>query len=188
MELKTLEDWVLEKQFKSVPDVVDVSSFGGITKEYQVSIDPDKLVSYGLSIGQVEQQLANNNVNAGGSFVEAGLQQIDVRAIGQVKTVRDIEDTVVKTQGGTPVRVKDIGTVAQGPKIRLGQIGKAIHRADGKIIDNGDVVEGIVLLRKGANSDSTLDAIHDKVQELNEHILPAGVKLFRFSTEATWSI
>ena len=180
MELKSLEDWVLEKQFKSVPDVVDVVSFGGITKEYQVRIDPDKLVSYGLSIGQVEQQLANNNVNAGGSFVEAGLQQINVRAIGQVKTVRDIEDTVVKTQGGTPVRVKDIGTVAQGAKIRLGQIGKAIHRADGKIIDNGDVVEGIVLLRKGANSDSTLDAIHDKVQELNERILPPGVKIVPF--------
>src|ERR1019366_9598923 len=125
-------------------------------------------------------QLANNNVNAGGSFVEAGLQQINVRAIGQVKTVRDIEETVVKTQGGTPVRVKDIGTVVQGAKIRLGQIGKAIHRADGKVLDNGDVIEGIVLLRKGANSDSTLDAIHDKVQELNEHILPPGVKVVPF--------
>src|SRR5208337_2667631 len=81
MELKSLEDWVLEKQFKSVPDVVDVVSFGGITKEYQVRIEPDKLVSYGLSIGQVEQQLANNNVNAGGSFVEAGLQQMNVRTL-----------------------------------------------------------------------------------------------------------
>ena len=80
MELKSLEDWVLEKQFKSVPNVVDVASFGGITREYQVRIDPDKLVAYGLSIGQVEQQLANNNVNAGGSFIEAGLQQINVRA------------------------------------------------------------------------------------------------------------
>src|SRR5271157_1160838 len=180
MELKSLEDWVLEKQFKSVANVVDVVSFGGITKEYQVRIEPDKLVSYGLGIGQVEQQLANNNVNAGGSFVEAGLQQINVRAIGQVKTVRDIEDTVVKTQGGTPIRVKDIGTVVQGSKIRLGQIGKAIHRADGKVIDNGDVIEGIVLLRKGANSDSTLDAIHDKVQELNERILPPGVKVVPF--------
>ena len=180
MELKSLEDWVLEKQFKSVPDVVDVVSFGGVTKEYQVRLEPDKLVSYGLSIGQVEQQLANNNVNAGGSFVEAGLQQVNVRAIGLVNSVRDIEDTVVKTQAGTPVRIKDIGTVAQGPKIRLGQIGKSIHRADGRIIDNGDVVEGIVLLRKGANADSTLDAIHDKVRELNERILPPGVKVVPF--------
>src|ERR1700726_4506491 len=94
MELKSIEDWTLEKQFKSVLNVVDVSSFGGITREYQVRIDPNKLVSYGLSIGQVEQQLANNNVNAGGSFVQAGLQQINVRAVGLVNSVHDIEDTV----------------------------------------------------------------------------------------------
>jgi cobalt-zinc-cadmium resistance protein CzcA len=91
MELKTLQDWVLEKQFKSVPNVVDVVSFGGVTREYQVRIDPEKLVSYGLSVGQVEQQLAANNVNAGGSFVEAGLQQINVRALGQMKTVADVQ-------------------------------------------------------------------------------------------------
>ena len=81
---------------------------------------------------------------------------------------------MIKTQNGTPIRVKDIATVTQGPKIRLGQIGKAIHRADGKVVDNDDVVEGIVLLRKGADSDATLDAIHDKVEELNDHILPHG--------------
>ena len=121
MELKSLEDWTLEKQFKSVPNVVDVVSFGGITREYQVRIDPNKLVSYGLSIGQVEQQLASNNVNAGGSFVEAGLQQINVRAVGLVRTVSDIEQTVIKTQNGTPLRVQDVATVAQGPRIRLGQ-------------------------------------------------------------------
>ena len=180
MELKSLEDWVLEKQFKSVPNVVDVVSFGGITREYQVRIDPDKLVAYGLSLAQVEQQLANNNVNAGGSFVEAGLQQINVRALGLVRSAGDIGQTVIKTQNGTPLRVSDIATVAQGPKIRLGQIGKAIRRADGKILDNDDVIEGIVLLRKGAESDSTLDAIHDKVRELNDQILPKGVKIVPF--------
>src|SRR5580700_10218650 len=94
MELKSLQDWTLEKQFKSVANVVDVVSFGGTTREYQVRIDPEKLVSYGLSIGQVEQQLANNNVNAGGSFVEVGLQQINVRALGLVRTVKDIANTV----------------------------------------------------------------------------------------------
>jgi cobalt-zinc-cadmium resistance protein CzcA len=177
MELKSLQDWTLEKQFKSIPNVVDVVSFGGITREYQVAIDPDKLISYGVNIGQVEQQLANNNVNAGGSFVEAGLQQINVRAIGLVRNVRDIEKIVVKTQNGTPVHIADIGTVSQGPKIRLGKIAKAIHREDGKIVDNGDVVEGIVLLRKGANSDSTLDAIHERVNELNDRVLPKGVKI-----------
>jgi cobalt-zinc-cadmium resistance protein CzcA len=180
MQLKSLEDWVLEKQFKSVPNVVDVVSFGGTTREYQVRLDPDKLIAYGLNLNQIEQQLANNNVNAGGSFVEAGLQQINVRSIGLIRTVDDIGQTVVKTQNGTPLRITDIASIAQGPKIRLGQIGKAIHRADGKIIDNSDVVEGIVLLRKGANSDETLNAIHAKVDELNSRILPPGVKIIPF--------
>src|SRR5271168_1178498 len=180
MALKSLEDWTLEKQFKSVPNVVDVSSFGGITREYQVQVDPNKLVSYGLSIGQVEQQLANNNTNAGGSFIEAGLQQINVRSVGLFSSVADIEQTAIIAKNGTPLTVRDIATVVQGPKIRLGQIGKAIHRSDGVIVDNDDVVEGIVLLRKGANSDETLVGIHAKVKELNDHILPPGVKIVPF--------
>ena len=180
MELKALEDWVLEKQFKSVPNVVDVSSLGGATREYQVRIDPNKLISYGLSIGQLEQQLAANNVNAGGSFIEAGLQQINVRAVGLVTSVHDIEETVLTTKSGTPLQIKDIAVVQQGPKIRLGRNGKSIHRADGRIIDNDDVVEGIVLLQKGAEADATLKALHAKVQELNERILPPGVKVVPF--------
>ena len=180
MELKSIEDWTLEKQFKSVPNVVDVSSFGGTTREYQVRVDPNKLVSYGLSIGQVEQQLTGNNTNAGGSFIEAGLQQVNVRAVGLYTSVQDIEQTVLKAQNGTALRVKDIAIVTQGPKIRLGQIGKAIHRADGTIVDNDDVVEGIVLLRKGADSDETLVGIHKKVQDLNDHILPPGVRIVPF--------
>ncbi|HEV3060688.1 MAG TPA: CusA/CzcA family heavy metal efflux RND transporter [Vicinamibacterales bacterium] len=177
MELKALQDWTLEKQFKSVPNVVDVVSLGGTTREYQVRVDPNKLVAYGLTIGQVEQQLANNNVNAGGSFIEAGLQQINVRAVGLVTRVQDIEQTGLKSQTGTPLRVKDIANVTQGAKIRLGQVGKTIHRADGHLVDNADVVEGIVLLRKGAESDSTLQAIEAKVVELNTHLLPPGVKV-----------
>jgi cobalt-zinc-cadmium resistance protein CzcA len=180
MELKALEDWVLEKQFKSVPNVVDVSSFGGITKEYQVAIDPNKLVEYGLSIADVEQQLTNNNVNAGGSFIQQGLQQVNVRSVGLFDNVQDIGKTVLKTQNGTPIHVRDIATVMQGPKIRLGRIGKALHRKDGKILEDDDVVEGIVLLRKGAESDATLVAIHEKVKELNEHILPKGVQVVPF--------
>jgi cobalt-zinc-cadmium resistance protein CzcA len=180
MDLKSLEDWVLVKQFKSVPNVVDVSTLGGVTREYQVRVDPDKLISYGLSIGQVEQQLTNNNVNAGGSFIEQGLQQVNVRAIGLVKTVRDIEETAIKAQNGTALRVKDVATVTQGPKIRLGRNGKAIHHENGRIVDNDDVVEGIVLLRKGANADSALDGIHEKMKELNEHLLPPGVKVVPF--------
>ncbi len=180
VELKSLEDWVLEKQFKQVPNVVDVVSFGGITKEYQVQLDPEKLISYGLGLPQVEQQLSGNNVNGGGSFIEEGLQEIDVRSLGLVEHLDDIRETVVKTQNGTPIRIRDISGVVQGPKIRLGRIGKASHRADGTIVDNDDVVEGIVLLRKGANSDETLVAIHNKVKELNERILPKGVKIVPF--------
>jgi cobalt-zinc-cadmium resistance protein CzcA len=180
MELKALEDWTLEKQFKSVPGVVDVASFGGTTREYQVKVDPDKLVSYGLSIGQVEQQIAANNVNAGGSFIESGSQQINVREVGLFTSVQDIEQTPLKTQNGTALRVKDIATVVQGPKIRLGKIGKAIRKDDGTIVDDDDVVEGIALLQKGAESDSTLDGIHAKVKELNESILPKGVQVVPF--------
>ena len=180
MELKSIEDWTLEKQFKSVPNVVDVSSLGGVTREYQVRVDPNKLVAHGLSISQVEQQLANNNVNAGGSFVESGLQQINVRAIGLFNSAQDIGQTLIMTKSGTPLRIRDIASVAQGPKIRLGQNGKAIHRADGTVLDNDDVVEGIVLLRKGANADETLTALHEKVKELNDHILPPGVRIVPF--------
>ena len=180
MELKSIEDWTLEKQFKSVPNVVDVSSLGGVTREYQVRVDPNKLVAHGLSISQVEQQLANNNVNAGGSFIESGLQQINVRAIGLFNSAQDIGQTLIMTKSGTPLRIRDIASVAQGPKIRLGQNGKAIHRADGTVLDNDDVVEGIVLLRKGANADETLTALHEKVKELNDHILPPGVRIVPF--------
>jgi heavy metal efflux system protein len=180
MELKSIEDWVVEKNFKAVPNIVDVASFGGPTREYQVRIDPNKLIAYGLSLAQVEQQLANNNANAGGSFIQAGLQQINVREVGLVKDVHDIENTVVYTKNGTPLRIKDIAVVAQGPKIRLGQFGRAIHREDGKIIDNDDVVSGIVLLRKGAEAQTAIEGIHKKVEELNDHILPPGVKVVPF--------
>ena len=212
MELKSLEDWTLEKQFKSVPGVVDVSSFGGITREYQIRVDPDKLVAYGLSISQVEQQIANNNVNAGGNSIEQGQQQVNIREVGLYRSVHDIEDTVLKAQTGTPLHVRDIGTVVQGPKIRLGQIGKTcrfgatpldesdptarpdpcvqrvdqqgkpleIQKEDGKLIDNDDVVEGIVLLQKGDDTQFALDSIHNKVAELNDHVLPPGVKIVPF--------
>ncbi|MGB7821228.1 MAG: CusA/CzcA family heavy metal efflux RND transporter [Candidatus Sulfotelmatobacter sp.] len=180
MELKSLEDWVIEKNFKAVPDIVDVSSFGGPTREYQVRVDPNKLIAYGLSLAQIEQQLTNNNTNAGGSFIQEGLQQINVRAVGLVDRSQDIAQTVIMTKNGTPLRVKDIAVVSQGPKIRLGQFAKAIHREDGKIIDNDDVVSGIVLLRKGAAADTALQGIHKKVEELNDHILPPGVKVVPF--------
>ena len=177
MELRSLEDFVLLKQFKSVPNVVDVSDFGGTVREYQVRVDPNKLVSYGLSIGQVEQQLTDNNINAGGSFVEVGMQQMNVRALGLFGGVRDIQQTVLKTQNGTALRVQDIAEVSQGPKIRLGHMARANHMEDGRIVDEPDVIQGMVLMRKGAEEEPTLEAIHKKVDELNNGILPPGVKV-----------
>jgi heavy metal efflux system protein len=180
MELNALQAWQLEKEFRSIPNVVDVSSFGGTTMEYQVQIDPDKLVSYGLSLNQVAEQLANNNSNSGGNFVEVGLQQVNVRELGLIRSVGDIRKIVLKARNGTPLRMSDIATIEQGTKIRLGRVGKAIHRADGKIIDDDDVVEGVVMLRKGAYAEPTLRAINQKVKELNGHILPPGVKVVPF--------
>lgn len=180
MALKSLEDWTLEKDLRTVPGVVDVSSFGGATREYQVKLDPDKLVEYGLTIAQVKQALAANNTNAGGSFIEQGAQQINVREVGLYHTVEDIADTPLRAQNGTALRVRDVATVVQGPKIRLGQIGLTIRRDDGKLADNSDAVEGIALLQKGANSDETLENIHHKVEELNSRVLPRGVKLVPF--------
>ncbi|MGD1074935.1 MAG: CusA/CzcA family heavy metal efflux RND transporter [Thermodesulfovibrionales bacterium] len=177
MELKRLQDWVVFKHLMSVPDVAAVSSFGGETREYQVLVDPNKLISHGLSIAQVEQALTANNVNAGGSFIEKGQQAFNVRVIGLMQNPDDIGCTVLKVQNGAPVRVRDIAIIAQGPKIRLGRLGKAIHHEDGRIIDNDDVVEGIVQMRKGAEAESILAALHEKVKYLNERVLPSGVKI-----------
>jgi heavy metal efflux system protein len=180
MNLKSIEDWVIEKNVKSVPGVVDTNPFGGPTREYQVRLDPDKLISYGLSIGQVEQQISNNNANAGGSFIQAGAQQMNVREVGLVRDVQDIENTVVTSKGGTPIRLRDLGVVSQGPMIRLGQFGDTIRREDGKLINNDDVVSGILCLQKGANAQPVLEAVHQKVEELNTQILPKGVTLVPF--------
>ncbi len=177
MNLRSIEDWTLYKEFRKVPNVVDVSDFGGTAREYQVRVDPNKLISYGLSISQVENQLAINNVNAGGSFVEEGLQQLNVRALGLYRSVQDIENTVLTTSNGAPVRVKDVAVVEWGPRIRLGHMARADHRADGVIVDEPDVIQGGVLMRKGAEESPTLEGIHQKVDELNNHILPEGVKV-----------
>ncbi len=180
MALKSVQDWTLEKELRTVPGVVDVSSFGGPTREYQVILDPTKLVAYGLNIAQVKAAIAANNINAGGSFIEQGSQQINVREVGLLQTTDDIAKIPLKAQNGTALTVADVATVVQGPKIRLGQIGKTIIRQDGKLADNGDAVEGILLLQKGANSDETLEGIHEKVKELNEHTLPPGVRIVPF--------
>jgi heavy metal efflux system protein len=180
MNLKSVDTWVVQKYLKSVPGVVDTNPFGGPTREYQVRLDPDKLIDYGLSLAQVEQQLTNNNVNGGGSFIQAGEQQINVREVGLVRDVQDIGNTVVTTKGGTPIRVRDLGVVEQGPMIRLGQFGDTYQREDGKLVDDGDVVSGILVLQKGADAQPTLDGINKMVDELNTQILPKGVTVHAF--------
>lgn len=180
MSLKSLQDWVIYKQLKTVPDVADVSSFGGLTREYQVQLDPDHLIEYGIGLSQVEQALTTNNNNAGGSFIQSGQQQINIREVGLIEHADDIRRIAVKAQNGTPIYMSEIGKVEQAPKIRLGQIGKALHRPDGVVIDNPDAVEGIVLLRKGANGDAMLRALHEKVAYLNHHFLPRGVEIVPF--------
>ena len=177
MDLKALQDWVVFKHLMSVPNVASVSIFGGETREYQVQVDPHKLVAYGLSMAHVEQALAANNLNGGGSFIEKGQQAYNVRAIGLMQNTDDIGATVLKVQNGTPVRVRDVAIVTQGPKIRLGKLGKAIRHADGKVVDNDDVVEGIVQMRKGAEAEAVLRDIDVKVDFLNKHVLPTGVKI-----------
>jgi cobalt-zinc-cadmium resistance protein CzcA len=177
MDLRSLQDWVVVKEMKSIPDIVDVSTFGGTTREYQVRVDPNKLVEYGLNIGQVEQQLSNNNINAGGNFVETGLQQMNIRTIGLFTNVKDIEQTVLTTKSGTPLRVRDIADVSQGAKIRLGHEGRAIHRSDGVVVDNDDVIFAQVMMRKGADSGPTLEKLHTKVEQINKDILPPGVRM-----------
>ena len=177
LEQKSIQDWTLSKQFKSVPGIVDVASFGGLTKEYQIRLDPDKLVAYGLNIATVEQQLSNNNANAGGSFIVAGAQQINVQAVGLYANVQQIENTVIKTNSGTPIFVRDIATVEQGPKIRLGHVSftyrpfttdrDGIKHYQDKVIDNPDVVMGTLLLQKGQDAEPALRGVEAKVIELN---------------------
>jgi cobalt-zinc-cadmium resistance protein CzcA len=180
MDIKSLQDWVLVNQLKSVPNIVDDAIFGGTTREYQVQVDPNRLIAYGLSLPQVETAVANNNVNAGGSFIEHGEQAFNVRAIGLVAQTDDIANTVIATVNGTPVRVRDVATVVQGAKIRLGQTGRAAREPDGSVKDDPDVVQGIVLLRKGAEAEGALKALHAKVKDLNQHVLPPGVKVVPF--------
>src|SRR5258708_35073623 len=125
MELKTLNDWFVVNQLKSVPNIVDVNPFGGAAPEYQVQVDPGQRVACGLSLAQVEQALVANNINAGGGFIERGEQALNVRAVGLMQTTDDIAVTVAKVQAGTPRPVRDLAQVVQAPKVRLGQLGKA---------------------------------------------------------------
>lgn len=176
VELKAIEDWVVERQFRTVPGVVDVNGFGGPTKQYQVLIDPAKLRSYGITLGQVFTALANGNQNAGGSYIEHGSELYIVRGLGFIQNLDDIRNIAADTRNGTPIKISDLGTVQIGEQLRLGRVGK--FAAGG--VDEDDAVEGIVILRRGENALEVLKRIRAKVEDINQHYLPAGVKLVTY--------
>jgi cobalt-zinc-cadmium resistance protein CzcA len=169
MDLKTLQDWVLERRFKAIPGVVDVSGWGGKTKNYQVTIDERKLVAYGVTIPQIQQALNNSNINVGGQTVNFGPQAAVVRGVGLIHTVDDIANTMVTPNSGTPIRIKDLGQVEIGHQPRLGIAGQD---------NDADIVQGIVLMRRGEQSLPTIRRIEEEVNKINTTgILPPGVHL-----------
>jgi cobalt-zinc-cadmium resistance protein CzcA len=171
MEEKIIQDWVLEKQYKSVPGVADMSSLGGLTMQYQVVLDPTRLAGAGLSVPAVAAALGANNGNAGGGFYSEGGQFYYVRGLGRLETLDDIGKVVLAVHNGTPVLVKDVGDVVIGSAPRLGQFG---------FNDNNDAVEGVILMRTGEQAQTVLKAVQAKTDELNRSILPKDVKVKPF--------
>lgn len=175
-ELKAVEDWTVEPAIRTVPGVADVTSFGGQVKQYQIDLDPERLAAYGVTLAQVEQAVAAANANAGGGYLSHGYEKQVVRGVGLLSNTRDLEAVNVLTRAGVPVRVGDLGAVTVGGAPREGIVGK--DRLD-------DVVQGIVLMRKGENAVEVLDGVRAKVAELNAAGLPAGVRLAPFYDRAT---
>ncbi|HET8656617.1 MAG TPA: CusA/CzcA family heavy metal efflux RND transporter [Longimicrobiaceae bacterium] len=171
MELKNLDDWVISRAYKAVPGVADESGMGGETMQYQVQIDPAKLAGAGLSVRQVADALAANNGNAGGGFYSEGGQFYYVRGLGRLKTLEDIGNVVVAVHDGTPVLVKDLGQVVIGHAPRLGQFG---------FNATNDAVEGVILMRRGAQTQDVLRGVEAKTKELNGRILPPDVTIHPF--------
>lgn len=168
MDLKTTQDWVLERKFRQVPGVIDVVGFGGHTKQFHVELDPNRLIQFGVSVPDVMQAVANSNDNVGANYLELGQQSYDVRGIGLFRNTEDIGNVEVAERNGTPVYVKQLGAVSIGAKQPLGRVGRDY---------NPDIVQGIVLMRKGEKSRPTLEGVHKKVEELNNSVLPKEMKI-----------
>ncbi|MGD0011405.1 MAG: CusA/CzcA family heavy metal efflux RND transporter [Terriglobia bacterium] len=167
-ELKTIEDWVLERAYRSVPGVADDSGFGGTVMQYQVLLDPARIYGYHITVPQVVQALSANNANAGGGFYSQGGQFYYVRGLGLVRDTKDIGEVVVASVNGAPVRITDIGEVTIGHAPRLGEFG---------FQNNDDVVEGVILMRRGEQTQNVLKGVEEKTKELNEQVLPQDVKV-----------
>jgi len=168
-ELKAAQDWILEKQFKQVPGVIDVVGFGGETKQYQIQVDPIRLRGRGVTLPQVLSAVGNANQNVGGGRLTLGEQSFNVRGTGLIHSLKDIEEIVVTEKNGNPVRVRDLAAVLIGATPRLGMVGKG---------EEADIVEGIVLMRYGGDSLKTIEGVHQRVEHIRKyHLLPPGMDL-----------
>jgi cobalt-zinc-cadmium resistance protein CzcA len=167
-DLKILEDWVLERHYRSIQGVADDSGFGGTTMQYQVLLDPTKLFAYGVSVPQIFQQLSNNNANAGGGFYSQGGQFYYIRGLGLVRNIEDINNIIVQEKNGIPVKVQDLAQVQFGYAPRLGQFGYK---------NQDEAVEGVILMRVGEQAQVILRRVQAMTKELNDHVLPPDVKI-----------
>src|SRR6202165_625426 len=177
-ELRTYQDWVVARQPKLVPGVADVTSFGGLVKQYEVLPDLARMRDYKVTLGQLQQAIGRGNSNAGGSYLEQGDQQYLIRGIGLFRGAEDIENVVIAARGGTPILVRDVGRVQLGAVPRQGVAGQD---------EDDDIVTGIVLMRRGENPSTVLQAVHRSVDALNAEGLPGGVKIAPFY-DRTWLI
>jgi cobalt-zinc-cadmium resistance protein CzcA len=171
LDLKTLQDWVLERRFRAVPGVIGVTGWGGKTKTYELQVDFNKLVAYGLTLPQLIQALNNANINVGGNTVDIGPQTAVVRGVGLIRSIDEIKATMLTQVGGSPVLVKDVATASVGYRPRLGIAGKDT---------DDDIVQGIVLMRRGQKSTPTIASVQKAVEKINNsNILPPGVRIER---------
>jgi cobalt-zinc-cadmium resistance protein CzcA len=180
MDLKELEDWELEKRWKEIPGVADVVSFGGMNKQFQTLLDPLALANYGLSTSNVVQALSANNQNAGGGFLVQGMQTYNVRGVGAAIKTSDLENVIITQKSGTPVRVRNVGSVIVGPQTRLGQVSMSQHLPDGTVDSRDEIVEGYILSRVGESDEKVLEGIHKKLKDLNERFLSKDIKIQKY--------
>src|ERR1700744_3908064 len=171
LDLKTLQDWVLQRRFRTVPGVIDVTGWGGKTKTYEIQVDFNKLVANGLTLPQLLQAISNSNINVGGNTVNIGQQSAVVRGVGLIRSIDALADTMISAANGTPVLVRDVATVTVGSQPRLGIAGEN---------QDDDIVQGIVLMRRGEQSSPTIARVEELVESINNStILPPGVRIER---------
>src|SRR5580704_1990097 len=173
-EIKATQDWLMVREIKQVPGIIDVATFGGTTRQYQAEVDPNKLLTYGVTMTQVVNAVTNSNANAGGNYLTMGSQSVNVRGIGLLHSLDDMGNIVVAEHNGVPVLLRDISDVREDHQPRLGKVG----RSDFNHHDDPDIVQAIVLLQKGAKSLPALAALREKIDHLNHgNLLPPGMHI-----------